>query len=63
MTTLKQPISINLIENIKKAYNTGKSASIAVAFNVCSLFWINTINNYQFRNGTSCIDTFKTLYK
>jgi hypothetical protein len=34
----------------------------AMAINVCSLMWIRTAINYQYRYGTSMTDAFKTLY-
>ena len=34
-----------------------------MAINVCSLMWIRTAINYQYRYGTSTTEAFKTLYK
>ncbi len=33
-----------------------------MAINVCSLMWIRTAVNYQYRYGTSTTEAFKTLY-
>lgn len=34
-----------------------------MAINVCSLMWIRTAINYQYRYGTSTSEAFRTLYK
>ena len=34
-----------------------------MTFQVCSLMWLRTIVNFQYRNGGTFINTYKTLYK
>lgn len=41
----------------------GLAGAAAMGINVCSLMWIRTTINYQYRYGTSTATAFKTLYK
>tara|TARA_X000000950_G_scaffold283294_1_gene383810 strand:+ start:69 stop:887 length:819 start_codon:yes stop_codon:yes gene_type:complete len=47
----------------KKAINGGLSGFGAMTFQVGSLMWLRTIVNFQYRNGGTFINTYKTLYK
>lgn len=47
----------------ERALQGGLSGAAAMAINVCSLMWIRTTVNYQYRYGTSTTVAFKTLYK
>ena len=45
-----------------RAGQGGLSGAAAMAINVCSLMWIRTAINYQYRYGTSTKEAFKKLY-
>ena len=47
---------------IKRAAEGGLAGAAAMAINVCSLMWIRTAINYQYRYGTSTTEAFKKLY-
>ena len=47
---------------LKRAIGGGVSGATAMAVQVSSLMWIRTTMNYQYRYGTSMIDSMKTLY-
>jgi hypothetical protein len=46
-----------------RALQGGMAGAAAMAINVCTLMWIRTTINYQYRYGTSTTTAFKTLYK
>jgi hypothetical protein len=46
----------------KRAGQGGLAGAAAMAINVCSLMWMRTAINYQYRYGTSTTTAFKTLY-
>jgi len=46
----------------QRAGEGGLSGAAAMAINVCSLMWIRTAINYQYRYGTSTTEAFKKLY-
>eukprot|EP00349_Pseudokeronopsis_sp_Brazil_P009453 CAMPEP_0202971594 /NCGR_PEP_ID=MMETSP1396-20130829/28524_1 /ASSEMBLY_ACC=CAM_ASM_000872 /TAXON_ID= /ORGANISM="Pseudokeronopsis sp., Strain Brazil" /LENGTH=294 /DNA_ID=CAMNT_0049701117 /DNA_START=58 /DNA_END=942 /DNA_ORIENTATION=+ len=46
----------------KRAGEGGLAGAAAMAINVCSLMWIRTAINYQYRYGTSTTEAFKKLY-
>lgn len=46
----------------RRAGEGGIAGAAAMAINVCSLMWIRTAINYQYRYGTSTTQAFKTLY-
>jgi hypothetical protein len=46
----------------RRAGEGGLAGAAAMAINVCSLMWIRTTINYQYRYGTSTSTAFKTLY-
>ena len=47
----------------KRAGQGGIAGAAAMAINVCSLMWMRTTINYQYRYGTSTMEAFRTLYK
>jgi len=47
----------------RRAGEGGLAGAAAMAINVCSLMWIRTAINYQYRYGTSTMEAFRTLYK
>ena len=47
----------------KRAGEGGLAGAAAMGINVCSLMWIRTAINYQYRYGTSTMEAFRTLYK
>ncbi len=46
----------------RRAGEGGLAGAAAMAINVCSLMWMRTAINYQYRYGTSTTLAFKTLY-
>jgi hypothetical protein len=46
----------------RRAGEGGLAGAAAMAINVCSLMWIRTAINYQYRYGTSTTEAFKKLY-
>ena len=38
---------------LAKGWHGGKSGAMAMGINVCTLMWIRTIMNYQYRYGTT----------
>jgi len=46
----------------QRAGEGGIAGAAAMAINVCSLMWIRTAINYQYRYGTNTTTAFKTLY-
>jgi hypothetical protein len=46
----------------RRAGEGGLAGAAAMAINVCSLMWIRTAINYQYRYGTSTTQAFKKLY-
>lgn len=47
----------------KKALRGGVAGMSAMGFQVCSLIWLRTTMNYQYRNGTTFPVALKTIYK
>lgn len=47
---------------IEKGWHGGKSGALAMSFNVCTLMWMRTTMNYQYRYGTTTIQAMKTLW-
>lgn len=47
---------------LKRAGQGGLAGAAAMAINVCSLMWMRTTVNYQYRYGTSTTAAFKKLY-
>ena len=48
---------------LMKAAKSGGAGASAMALSVCTLMWIRTTINYQYRYGTSMTVAFRTLYK
>lgn len=46
----------------KRALGGGAAGSAAMLCQVCSLMWLRTTMNYQYRNGTTTTHALKTLY-
>ncbi len=65
-TTPAEPKKVDVAAILKKAAQRagqgGISGAAAMAINVCSLMWIRTTINYQYRYGTSTTAAFKALY-
>lgn len=51
-----------LSKALKRAGQGGLAGAAAMGINVCSLMWLRTTINYQYRYGTSTTTAFKTLY-
>jgi hypothetical protein len=47
---------------ILRAAKTGMAGASAMAIQVCSLMWMRTTMNYQFKNGGSFLQTLRLLY-
>jgi len=47
---------------LEKGWNGGKSGAMAMGINVCTLMWIRTTMNYQYRYGTSTTVAMKKLW-
>mmetsp|Transcript_8570 Transcript_8570/g.12793 ORF Transcript_8570/g.12793 Transcript_8570/m.12793 type:complete len:298 (+) Transcript_8570:64-957(+) len=48
---------------LKRAGQGGLAGAAAMAINVCSLMWMRTTINYQYRYGIPTTEAFKALYK
>eukprot|EP00607_Mallomonas_marina_P005558 CAMPEP_0182427398 /NCGR_PEP_ID=MMETSP1167-20130531/17142_1 /TAXON_ID=2988 /ORGANISM="Mallomonas Sp, Strain CCMP3275" /LENGTH=290 /DNA_ID=CAMNT_0024609601 /DNA_START=138 /DNA_END=1007 /DNA_ORIENTATION=- len=59
---LKPDITQALNKAAARALQGGLAGAAAMAINVCSLMWIRTTINYQYRYGTSTTQAFKNLY-
>lgn len=46
----------------KRAGQGGIAGAAAMAINVCSLMWMRTTINYQYRYGTGTMEAFRKLY-
>jgi len=64
-TPTNHPPSINAIikQSAVRALDGGISGASAMAIQVCSLMWLRTTMNYQYRYGTTTTIALKTLYK
>lgn len=49
-------------KSMKRAFRGGIAGSAAMTVQVCSLMWMRTTMNYQYRNGTTTTQALKTLY-
>ncbi|RYG65395.1 hypothetical protein EON64_12000 [archaeon] len=60
----KKELSVSEIfkKAARRAGEGGLAGAAAMAINVCSLMWIRTAINYQYRYGTSTTEAFKNLY-
>ena len=52
----------DLMKVLKRAAEGGLAGGTAMAINVCTLMWIRTTINYQYRYGTGTTEAFKKLY-
>jgi len=64
---IKTDVDVNwseIFEKAKKrALGSGGAGAVAMVVQVCSLMWMRTIMNYQYRYGTTTKVAFQTLYK
>lgn len=58
----KVDVSAILKKAARRAGEGGLAGAAAMAINVCSLMWIRTAINYQYRYGTTTTEAFKRLY-
>jgi ferric-dicitrate binding protein FerR (iron transport regulator) len=63
-TETKKKLDTRAILNkaARRAGEGGLAGAAAMAINVCSLMWIRTTINYQYRYGTSTTQAMKALY-
>lgn len=59
----KEPLSETLKKAAWKASGGGLAGAGAMAINVCTLMWMRTTVNYQYRYGSGTVTAIKTLYK
>jgi Mitochondrial carrier protein len=59
------PIDWNAIfqKALKKAVGGGQAGALAAVVQVCTLMWLRTCMNYQYRYGGNLITSFQTLYQ
>lgn len=50
------------LKALRRAAEGGLAGAAAMAINVCSLMWIRTVINYQYRYGKSMEEAFQILY-
>ena len=50
-------------KSIDSAFRGGISGGIAMAINICTLMPLRTTVNYQYRYGTTSMQSFRTLYR
>jgi hypothetical protein len=62
-TTENRPISEIFKEAGRSALGGGLPGAMAMAIQVCSLMWLRTTMNYQYRYGTSTSQAMRALYK
>ncbi len=53
---------MSVSEVFDKAVKSGTAGFKAMTIQVCSLMWLRTIMNYQYKNGTSINETVRYLY-
>ena len=51
-----------LEKSLQKSLNVGMAGYAATSFQVCSMMWLRTTMNYQFKNGGGTVNTIKKLY-
>lgn len=44
---------------VKRALGGGTAGAIAMGLNVVTLMWLRTTINYQYRNGTGTLESFR----
>ena len=49
-------------DSLDKGFKSGIAGSSAMVIQVCSLMWLRTTMNYQYRYGTTTLQALKTLY-
>jgi hypothetical protein len=64
VTESKQVDTGDVLNNaLKRAMGGGAAGAIAMVAQVCSMMWMRTTMNYQYRYGTSTGEALRTLYK
>ena len=64
-TAATLPMDWNAIfqKAVKKAVGGGQAGALAAVVQVCTLMWLRTCMNYQYRYGGNLITSFQTLYQ
>jgi len=58
-----QPTPSQAIQNaLEKGWHGGKSGALAMGINVCTLMWLRTTMNYQYRYGTTTTQAMRVLW-
>lgn len=57
------PPQTELQKALEKAVQGGKSGAMAMTIQCCTLMWMRTTMNYQYRYGTTTTEAMKTLYR
>eukprot|EP01063_Lacrimia_lanifica_P029552 TRINITY_DN452_c3_g1_i1.p2 TRINITY_DN452_c3_g1~~TRINITY_DN452_c3_g1_i1.p2 ORF type:complete len:459 (+),score=209.94 TRINITY_DN452_c3_g1_i1:57-1433(+) len=58
----QEDMSVVLQKAAKRALGGGLSGAAAMVIQVCSLMWIRTVMNYQYRYGTGTMEALRHLY-
>ena len=58
----KQELDVVLKAALVRAAEGGIAGAAAMSINVCTLMWMRTTINYQYRYGTDMKTAFRTLY-
>jgi hypothetical protein len=58
-----KPTQTPLQKALDRALGGGLAGASAMTIQVCSLMWLRTTMNYQYRYGTTTSDALRTLYK
>ena len=53
------PPSKVIRDAVIKGWDGGKAGAMAMGINVCTLMWIRTTMNYQYRHGTTTTQAMK----
>lgn len=59
---VQQPKGFKLKQSLQAAIHGGLSGATAMAVQVCSLMWLRTTMNYQYRHGTTTTQAMKHLW-
>mmetsp|Transcript_19014 Transcript_19014/g.35848 ORF Transcript_19014/g.35848 Transcript_19014/m.35848 type:complete len:293 (-) Transcript_19014:71-949(-) len=52
-----------LREALSQGFTAGLSGSVAMSAQITAFMWLHTIMRYQYRHGTSAVDTIRFLYR
>ena len=50
------------MDALNRAWASGKGGFKAMCIQVCSLMWLRTIMNYQYKNGTAIKETINIFF-